>query len=126
MIVSDPEVIRMGDDKLETAAFLAKGGFAAPETTPFSGDITPSWLPVILKPRWGGSRSARVFLVRTAGELRAAKALIDPANCVVQEYIPGDEYTCGTVNAGGECYGPIVMRRELRAGDTYRAESNTA
>ena len=122
VIVSDPEVIRIGDDKLETASFLAKEGFAAPETVPFSADISPSWLPVILKPRWGGSRSARVFLVRTAEELRAAKARIDPANCVVQEYIAGDEYTCGTVYAGGDCYGPIVMRRELRAGDTYRAE----
>lgn len=122
VVVSDPDVIRIGDDKLETASFLVKEGFAAPETAPFSDDLTPSWLPVILKPRWGGSRSARVFLVRTAEELRAAKARIDPANCVVQEYVAGDEYTCGTVYAGGGCYGPIVMRRELRAGDTYRAE----
>lgn len=122
LIVSEPDVIRIADDKLETAGFLAKGGFASPETVAFSDDISPSWLPAILKPRWGGSRSARVFLVRTAAELRAAKGLINPANCVIQEYIPGDEYTCGTVNADGDCYGPIVMKRELRAGDTYRAE----
>jgi carbamoyl-phosphate synthase large subunit len=122
VVVSDPAVIRIGDDKLETASFLAKGGFSAPETVAYGEEVDPSWLPVVLKPRWGGSRSAGVFVARTAGELRMAQLLIDSANCVVQEYLPGNEYTCGTVNFGGDCHGPIVMRRQLRAGDTYRAE----
>jgi carbamoyl-phosphate synthase large subunit len=122
VVVSDPDVIRIADDKLETAAFLAKGGFPAPCTVPYRDEVGSSWLPVVLKPRWGGSRSAGVFVVRTAEQLRTAQRLIDPANCVVQEYLPGDEYTCGTVNVGGDCHGPIVMRRVLRAGDTYRAE----
>jgi carbamoyl-phosphate synthase large subunit len=122
VVVSEPDVIRIGDDKLETAAFLAKCGFPAPETVPYRDEIESSWLPVVLKPRWGGSRSVGVFVVKTAEQLRAARRLIDPANCVVQEYLAGDEYTCGTVNFDGQCHGPIVMRRELRGGDTYRAE----
>lgn len=122
IVVSDPGVIQIGDDKLRTAAFLANGGFGAPETVPFGEDVDLSWLPVVLKPRWGGSRSAGVFVVRTAAEFRRAEQLIDPANCVVQEHLSGDEYTCGTVNFEGDCRGPIVMRRRLRGGDTYRAE----
>jgi carbamoyl-phosphate synthase large subunit len=34
VVVSEPDVIRTGDDKLETAVFLAKRGFPAPETVP--------------------------------------------------------------------------------------------
>jgi carbamoyl-phosphate synthase large subunit len=122
VVVSEPDVIRTGDDKLETAVFLAKRGFPAPETVAYRDEVDPSWLPVVLKPRWGGSRSAGVFVAKTIEQLRAAQRLIDPANCVVQEYLAGDEYTCGTVNFDGQCHGPIVMRRELRGGDTYRAE----
>ncbi len=121
-IVSEPHVIRICDDKFETAAFLARNSLAAPETTPYRPDIDPSRLPIVLKPRRGGSRSAGVFTVTTPGQLRTAQEMIDPANCVIQEYLPGPEYTCGTVNLGGQCHGPIVMRRQLRGGDTYRAE----
>jgi carbamoyl-phosphate synthase large subunit len=122
VVVSDPKVIRVGDDKFETAAFLSSCGFPAPETVLYSDDVSPSWLPVVLKPRWGGSRSVGVFVAKTIEQFRAAQRVIDPVNCVVQEYLAGDEYTCGTVNFDGQCYGPIVMRRELRNGDTYRAE----
>ena len=42
---------------------------------------------------------------------------------IVMDYIEGDEYTCGTVNLGGECKGVIVMRRILRDGDTHKCFS---
>ena len=122
VVVSSPEVIRIADDKLATARLLAQAGLAFPETVLLGDDVDPSWLPVVLKPRTGGSRSNGVFVVRTTEELRRAQDVVDPGNCVVQEYLGGDEYTCGTVNFEGVCYGPIVMRRELRGGDTYRAQ----
>lgn len=122
VVVSDPEVVRVADDKLATAQLLAAGGLEFPDTSLLSEGVDLSRLPVVLKPRFGGSRSAGVFVARTADDLTKALNLADQRNCVVQEYLPGDEYTCGTVNFDGICHGPIIMRRTLRSGDTHRAE----
>jgi carbamoyl-phosphate synthase large subunit len=120
-VVSRPEVVRCCDDKLATAAFLAEHGFSAPTTIPFTEDVDRSWFPFVLKPRHGGARSVRTYVVRDQAEFEVARTLVDAQNCVVQEYIDGDEYTCGTVNLDGACRGVIVMRRSLRDGDTYKA-----
>ena len=42
---------------------------------------------------------------------------------ILQEYLDGDEYTCGTVTVGGKCRGAILMKRELRFGDTYKCHA---
>lgn len=121
LVVSDPDVIAVCDDKLATAAFLHSNGFPSPMTVPYTDDVDPTWFPFVLKPQRGGSRSAGVFVVTDRRQLDAVHPWIDPENCVIQEYLEGDEYTCGIVNLGGSCFGPIAMRRILRAGDTYRA-----
>jgi carbamoyl-phosphate synthase large subunit len=120
--ISDPEVVRISDDKLATAQFLASHGFPSPRTWLLK-DVSASAVPypVILKPRRGGSRSEGVFVVATADELERLTADLPAENYVVQEQIIGDEYTCGSVNFHGHCYGVIVMRRILRQGDTYKA-----
>jgi carbamoyl-phosphate synthase large subunit len=119
-VVSSPEVIRICDDKLETASFLQAHGFAAPATAPL---LTASLdeFPLVLKPQRGGTGSHHVFVIDRPNQLDLALTKVDPVNCVVQEYIDGDEYTCGTVNVGDMCHGAILMRRTLRAGDTYKA-----
>jgi carbamoyl-phosphate synthase large subunit len=121
LIVSRPEVVRDCDDKHATAAFLDGNGFQAPTTVPWTEDIDSSWFPFVLKPHRGGTRSQHTYVVNDEKELATVRGLIDPGNCVIQEFLPGDEYTCGTVNLDGVCHGPIVMRRTLRAGDTYKA-----
>lgn len=121
VVVSRPEVIEICDDKRRTASFLSGHGFDAPTTVAFTDDVDDSWFPVILKPEKGGSRSVRTFLARDRRDFDAVRGLIDARNCVIQEYIDGDEYTCGTINLDGRCQGVIAMRRTLRAGDTYRA-----
>ena len=63
----------------------------------------------------------RTYVVRDRAEFDVARTLVDAQNCVVQEYIDGDEYTCGTINLDGACRGVIAMRRSLRDGDTYKA-----
>lgn len=120
-VISDPEVVRICDDKLATAQFLARHGFRVPATEAFVDAVDSSWYPFVLKPRSGGARSAHTYVVRTKAELDVARSLIDPENCVVQEFIDGDEFTCGTVTLDGVCRGVIAMRRTLRAGDTYKA-----
>jgi carbamoyl-phosphate synthase large subunit len=120
-VVSSPEVIEIADDKLATYRFLLEQGFQAPLTLRLGEDLKQLAFPFVLKPRRGGARSKGVFIVANERELSHRLSLIDPGNCVAQEYIAGDEYTCGSVNFDGRCYGTIVMRRILRDGDTYKA-----
>jgi carbamoyl-phosphate synthase large subunit len=119
-VVSSPDVIRICDDKLETASFLQTHGFAAPATAPLLTAPLDEF-PLVLKPQQGGTGSHNVFVIDSPNQLEIALTQVDQANCVVQEYIDGDEYTCGTVNMGNMCHGVILMRRTLRAGDTYKA-----
>jgi carbamoyl-phosphate synthase large subunit len=121
-VVSEPEVIELCDDKLSTARFLCEHGFASPDTLPLAGhDSSRLSLPVILKPRKGGARSQGVFLVTTEEDLRYHRATLGLNDYIVQEYVSGEEYTCGTITFDHHCYGVIAMRRVLRNGDTYKA-----
>ena len=121
-VVSEREVIELCDDKLSTARFLCQHGFASPVTLPLAKyDTSRLSLPFILKPRKGGARSQGVFLVTSKEELRFHRATLDLSNYIVQEYIPGEEYTCGSITFDRNCYGVVTMRRVLRDGDTYKA-----
>ena len=120
-VVSSPGVVRICDDKLATARFLAEKGFEHPATEAFTEDVDPSWFPLVLKPQRGGARSQHTYLARDKESFHQLSELIDPDNCVIQEYLEGDEFTAGTINWGNACHGSIVMRRTLRAGDTYKA-----
>jgi carbamoyl-phosphate synthase large subunit len=122
LIVSDERVVDICDDKLETSNFLKDNGFFYPETKLLE-EFNWEGKPVILKPRTGGARSRQTYLVKTLTELETYTKLVNKNNCVVQEYIEGDEYTCGSVFLRDRDFGNILMKRELRSGDTYKAFS---
>lgn len=119
-VVSPPNVIELCDDKLSTARYVVESGYSAPRTYAF-GDFPGLVGPVVLKPQRGGARSKDTYYAETAAEFQRYGALVDHDNCVVQECIVGEEYTCGSVTLDGRCHGVITMRRSLRAGDTYKA-----
>ncbi|OBH55130.1 hypothetical protein A5687_03155 [Mycobacterium mantenii] len=119
-VVSSPETIRSCDDKLATTQFLNSLGLPTPETKKLA-DVQAFERPIVLKPQRGGARSRGTYVVRTEKEFDLYRQLVDSDNCVAQEYIDGDEYTCGSVTLDGKCLGVIVMRRILRDGDTYKA-----
>lgn len=123
--VSRPKVIEIGDNKLLTASFLADNNISVPATfrlVDFLKNKTKLNYPIIVKPKKGGSRSVNVFLVKNKNDLKSLlfKTGFNKNEFVTQEYIDGEEYTCGTVNLGRKCHGVIVMKRSLRAGDTYK------
>ncbi len=120
-VVSSFDVIRICDDKMETNIFIRNQRLPAPETFLFNERNNNHRFPVVLKPQKGGARSRNMFVARTQNEFDTYKSLVDPDNCIIQEYIDGDEYTCGSVTLGGKCKGVIIMRRILRNGDTYKA-----
>ncbi len=121
-VVSSSDIVEIADDKLATHNFLVLNSLPTPSTYLLSEEVTEYLsFPFILKPRNGGFRSHNVFFIRDKREFSMRLSVINAADYIAQEYIEGDEYTCGSVNFDGKCYGIIVMKRVLRDGDTYKA-----
>lgn len=126
VIVSDESVIDISDDKLLTFSALTQYGVHVPMTyklSEYSAGLLP--YPLIIKQMVGGARSKNVFKISSLTEYESAVSVIgtDLHNYIVQEYIDGDEYTCGSISFEGSCKGVIVMKRILRDGDTYKCFS---
>ncbi len=120
VVIAPRDVVAIADDKHATARFLEKHGFAHPRTYLRNEWVTEALpLPLVVKPRVG-CRSIGVEVVRTAADLERALARSD--EIVLQEHIGSDdtEYTCTVVVQNGEPSNVVVLKRWLRAGDTYR------
>ena len=119
--VSGPQVVSICDDKWKTYAFLKDHNFPCPRTYRLIDYSFELGFPVVLKPQKGGARSIGKFVANNRIEFERLVSTVDVDNYIVQEYIKGAEYTCGTVSFEGSCVGVILMKRELRDGDTYKA-----
>jgi len=123
ILVSSPEVVAIANDKWLTNRFLRENGFDHPMSAlpPKAWELAEQiGYPLIVKPRVG-ARSRGVSVAHNANELRAALSAAD--GLVVQECV-GDEhseYTAGAVYFPGQPCVSIIMRRDLRDGNTYRA-----
>ncbi|MEI8140543.1 MAG: ATP-grasp domain-containing protein [bacterium] len=125
VVVSNPEVIEICDDKLLTYEFLSKNNIPAPFTAELNDLLNQKAeipFPLIIKPKKGGARSKNVRMISSRLEIEHMlyNKNFDKDNYVAQEYLDGDEYTCGSVSFDGNCFGVIVMKRILRDGDTYK------
>ncbi|MGH8542178.1 MAG: ATP-grasp domain-containing protein [Gammaproteobacteria bacterium] len=123
VLVSEPHVVDTANDKYKTYEFLRDAGFDPPASClpgEESSLIDRVGFPLIVKPRIG-ARSVGVGLVRDRSELRSA--LSRPGGLIIQECAgPEDqEYTASALVFEGRCRATIVMRRDLRDGNTYRA-----
>lgn len=123
IVVSDSRVVEIADDKYLTFEFLRSRGFPVPDSclpAEHANLVERVGFPLIVKPRIG-ARSVGVRLCRDAREL--ARALEEGGNLVVQECVgtADDEYTAGVLVFDGRCQASIVMRRDLRDGNTFRA-----
>ncbi len=123
LIVSDPTVIDIANDKWLTYLFLREHDLGyVPSCLPGDEDalIAEVGFPLIVKPRVG-ARSVGFGIVRNPSELR--HAIQSQPGIIIQKHV-GDEaseYTAGALSFGGKCLASIVMRRDLRDGNTYRA-----
>jgi len=126
VLVSDPEVIDICQDKRRTFGFLTKNGFGTPVTMSVRtalaadrrGELT--W-PCFLK-RWDGYASQGNAIVRTRGEMRFFARRIPNAMC--QEFIEGTEYTCDVYVDFDLRVRCIVPRRriETRSGEVSKGQ----
>lgn len=123
IVVSSERVVEIANDKYLTSRFLRDNGFDAPDSclAGEEGDFIERYgFPLVVKPRIG-ARSVGVRVVGSRDELR--QALAQQADAVIQECVgtESEEYTAGTITFDGKCEASIVMRRDLRDGNTYRA-----
>ena len=113
------EVIEIADDKYSTYKFLTDNGFDAPNTSfPNDIDLTNLQYPIIVKPRIG-CRSIGVYKVNNVHEAKSAIDSVEEP--IIQEYLDGDEFTCTVVAVKDNISDVLCLKRDLRAGDTYRA-----
>jgi len=129
VVVSSPEIVAIADDKLATSRWLEANGLPFPTTAPGeAGDeieklIALHGFPLIVKPRQG-ARAVGVSLVHDRDGLRAA--LDGRQRLIVQQWAGPDdeEYTAGIICFDDEVSASIVLRRDLRDGNTFRAYSD--
>jgi carbamoyl-phosphate synthase large subunit len=127
-VVSPPEVLEIGQDKLATADWLRGHGFRSPlsadaaDTEAVARLVADRGLPLVAKPRRGKGAQGVVTL-RTRAELELVAGQPEIA---IQEHLGDDEheYTIGVVcDREGQPQGTLAMRRDLESGTTYRAEA---
>lgn len=123
VLVSPRSVIEIADDKWLTYKFLKENGLDYPESC-LPGEelslIDKVGFPLIVKPRVG-ARSVGVSKVNNLKELIEAMDKVE--NSVIQECVgtEEDEYTAGVTVFDKSAKTSIVMKRELRDGNTFRA-----
>ena len=111
VIMVNKKTIAYSLDKLKTAAFLTQINLPAPWTMLVQDE--PCALPCIVKDR-GLSAKGGVELcdANSVGHFRLTKP-----NGIWQEYLSGDEYTCGLYGAHNGTIRSIILKRQLSHGN---------
>ncbi|MDD5134281.1 MAG: ATP-grasp domain-containing protein, partial [Phycisphaerae bacterium] len=123
VLVSPPETVNICQDKRQAFKFLTKNGFDTPLTYTAKQALAKKHLkyPCFLKP-WDGHASRGTAMVKNRGELIFYCKRIP--NCIVQEFIAGDEFTCDCFvdfNLDVKCVVPR-KRIETRAGEVSKGK----
>ena len=127
VVASPPAVLGVGLDKWATCCFLQKAGLNFPRSARLedSGEATrlvgEFGFPLIAKP-CRGSGSRNLFKVWSWKDIDYIRSL--DGRMILQEYLQPDdeEYTVAVYTCqDGRQAGSISFRRELVAGNTYRA-----
>jgi carbamoyl-phosphate synthase large subunit len=127
-LVSSPECLAVGDDKLATCRWLEAHGLAFPayadseDATAVQALVNSCGYPLLAKPRQGKGAEG-VLEIRGEADLRFASGR---PGYVIQEYLGSaeEEYTAACLSdRDAKVRGCIVLRRELMGGTTSRAEA---
>jgi len=123
VLVSNPEVIDICQDKRKTYQLLVKNSFDTPVTMSVRSALSKKRLnwPCFLKP-WDGSAGKQNTVVNNRRELLFYAKRIP--NVICQEFIEGTEHTCDVYidfNLKVRCVVPR-KRIEVRAGEVSKAQ----
>jgi carbamoyl-phosphate synthase large subunit len=123
VLVSEPRVVDICQDKRETRKFLSTHGFDSPQTFSPRQILAKKKLnfPYFLKP-WDGYASRGNAVVKNREELVFFAKRIP--HCIVQEFVKGTEYTCDVFvdfSMKVRCVVPR-MRIETRSGEVSKGQ----
>jgi carbamoyl-phosphate synthase large subunit len=123
VLISEPSVVDICQDKRKTYRFLLENGFDTPWTISAATALAKKGLtwPVFLK-RWDGSASRGNAVASNRRELAFFAKKVPNAIC--QEYINGVEYTCDVYVDFGMKVRSVVPRKrlEVRAGEVSKGQ----
>lgn len=123
-LISSPKVVKVCQDKRQTYSFLKQYGFDTPETVSAGQALKRQRqkYPYFLKP-WDGHASRGNQIVHDKEALRFYARRIP--NCIVQEYIDGDEYTVDVLVDFQGKVRCVVPRRRIatRAGEVSKGQT---
>ena len=122
LLLSNRQVLAICQDKWQTSQFFTTHGIQTPQTWIKSGLSSNPPLPVFVKPRKGmGSRGAQ--RVDTLEQLEFI--LQQDAELLIQEFIPGKEYTLDILaDLEGQVLSVVPRERlEVRAGEVSKSRT---
>jgi carbamoyl-phosphate synthase large subunit len=123
VLISNPKVIDICQDKRKAYRFLAKNGFDTPVTASVSSTRSrrTTKYPCFLKP-WDGYASRGTAVIKNRNELAVFSKRIP--NCIVQQYIEGVEHTCDVfVDFSGSVRCVVPRKRiEVRTGEVSKGQ----
>lgn len=123
VLVSEPGVIEICQDKRKTYKFMVKNGFDSPDTISPRTALARKRIfwPCLLKP-WDGAAAKGVTMVNNREELALFARRIP--NCIVQEFVDGTEYTCDVfVDFDGQVRCVVPRKRiEVRSGEVSKGQ----
>ncbi|MFA5293109.1 MAG: ATP-grasp domain-containing protein [Phycisphaerae bacterium] len=123
VLVSKPQAVHICQDKRETFKFLVKNDFDTPQTMGAKQALSKKNLryPCFLKP-WDGHASKGNAAAKNRQELAFYTKKI--RNCIVQEYIRGQEFTCDVYADFDLQIRCVVPRKrlEIRAGEVSKSK----
>lgn len=123
VMVSDPDVISMCNDKLEFSNFLLTNGFSGPTTQLYEkSTMDLSKYPYIIKPRVGAG-SVGIKKIESIEDLPNSDR--DMGDLLIQEYIDGVEYTVDVFTDFDGNMISIVPRERLLvvSGESYKGKT---
>lgn len=120
VMLSRPEIVKMGTDKYKTFLFFKEHGLCFPKTALYKDYINfiheVGGFPIFMKPRIA-SASRNTYVIRSEKEL-FEKKFDDDGKIILQEYLESDvEYTVEVFcDKSGKAVGVIPMKRNLEYG----------
>ena len=121
VLVPQPDIVQICQDKRLTYRFLSDNGFNTPKTLQADkADAAAITYPCFLKP-WDGYAGRGATVANDAEEFGFYHKRVP--NCIVQEYIKGDEITCDVFTDGNGQVRCVVPRKriEVRTGEVSKA-----
>jgi len=123
VMISNPEVIKICNDKYKFYQFLTRNNIPIPKTyLPGEVDFSSMHYPLLLKSRYG-SGSKSIFKVKNERELKFFVDYIPGP--LIQEFIAGKEYTIDLFSDFNEKVLTVVPRERIETfcGESYKGKT---